>query len=417
MVVCLRDFGKYLKKPTDYVKVTEGCKMESMHHNGVMVPPRYEPQGLSVKIKGKEHQLKPEEEERIVAWAKKIGTPYVEDPVFADNFHQDLSDLMGFKVLPGDIDYTPIYQIVVAERERRKNLDKEEKKRLRDERKVIREENKEKYGWATIDGDRCELGNYMVEPSSIFMGRGEHPYRGKWKEGPRHSDIEINLSPDAEVPPGDWKEVIWDSEGIWIARWRDKLSNKIKYVWPHDSSPVKQKKEREKFEKAIELKKNLPRVKRFIEENPEQKLHDDALFHIATIYDRYLFDYPNAITAYSQLLERYPQSSFSGTADFRPPGAPEVAQLRAWIESPTEPCVALIDAPAEVLSPAGAVGVELEVAVDLLQGEYQLSCALWDAGSDGPVGPVQSFPFRVRSGDRRDGGGVIRVPHRMVVTR
>jgi len=63
--------------------------------------------------------------------------------------------------------------------------------------------------------------------------------------------------------------------------------------------------------------KSIAYYRRFIEENPEQELHDDALFQIATIYDRYLFDYPNAITAYSQLLERYPQSSFSGTADFR----------------------------------------------------------------------------------------------------
>ena len=241
--------------------------MDSMYHNGVMVPPRYEPQGLSVNIKGVEYRLKPEEEERIVAWAKKIGTPYVDDPIFADNFHKDLSELMETPILPGDIDYNPIYEMVVAEREYKKNLSKEEKKRLREERKVIREENKEKYGWATIDGERCELGNYMVEPSSIFMGRGQHPFRGKWKEGPKHEDIEINLSPDAEVPPGDWKEVIWDSESIWIARWRDKLSGKIKYVWPHDSSPIKQKKEIEKFDKAIELKENLPKVKQFIREN------------------------------------------------------------------------------------------------------------------------------------------------------
>lgn len=261
------DFAKYLKKPTLFLRVNRGYEMESMHHNGVMVPPRYEPQGLTVNIKGEEHKLTPEEEERIVAWAKKIGTPYVEDSVFAENFHEDLSELMGFKVLSGDIDYDPIYQIVVAEREYKKSLDKEEKKRLRDQRKEVREANKEKYGWATIDGERCELGNYMVEPSSIFMGRGQHPYRGKWKEGPRHEDIELNLSPEAEVPPGDWKEVLWDPESIWIARWRDKLSGKIKYVWPHDSSPIKQKKEIEKFNKAIELKKNLDKIKQFIAEN------------------------------------------------------------------------------------------------------------------------------------------------------
>ena len=76
-----------------------------------------------------------------------------------------------------------------------------EKKALAAERKAAREENKERYGWATIDGVRMEIGNYTVEPSSIFMGRGQHPFRGKWKEGPRHEDVELNLSPDADVPP------------------------------------------------------------------------------------------------------------------------------------------------------------------------------------------------------------------------
>jgi len=241
--------------------------MEQLIHNGVMVPPRYEAQGLSVKIKGKEHSLTPEQEERAMAWAKKIGTPYVEDPVFAENFHEDFSELLGFEVLPGDVDYSDIYRIVEAEREQKKNLSREERKRLAEERKAAREANKERYGYALIDGERCELGNYMVEPSSIFMGRGEHPFRGKWKEGPRHEDVELNLSPDAPRPPGDWKEVTWDPESMWIARWKDRLTGKMKYVWPHDSSPIKQKKDIEKYEKAIELRENLDRVKRFIAMN------------------------------------------------------------------------------------------------------------------------------------------------------
>ena len=241
--------------------------MEQLIHNGVMVPPRYEAHGLSVKIKGEEHRLTPEQEERAVAWAKKIGTPYVEDPVFAENFHEDFSELLGFKVLPGDVDYSDIYRMVEAEREYRKNLSREERKRLAEERKAVREENKERYGYALIDGERCELGNYMVEPSSIFMGRGEHPYRGRWKEGPRHEDVELNLSPDAPRPPGDWMDILWDSESMWIARWKDRLTDKMKYVWPHDSSPIKQKKDIEKYDKAVELRENLDRVKRFIVEH------------------------------------------------------------------------------------------------------------------------------------------------------
>ncbi|MCW4051150.1 MAG: DNA topoisomerase I [Candidatus Bathyarchaeota archaeon] len=247
--------------------------MKSMIHNGVMVPPRYEAQGLTVIIKGKEHRLTPVQEERAVAWAKKIGTPYVEDPVFAENFHLDFSEVLGFKVQPSDVDYTSIYRLVEEEREYKKNLAKEEKKRLAEDRKVIREANKEKYGWATFDDERSELGNYTVEPSSIFMGRGQHPFRGKWKEGPSHEDIILNLSPDAPRPLGDWKEITWDNESIWVAKWKDKLTEKMKYVWPHDSSPIKQKKEIEKFNKALELRKNLSWVKRHIMDN---MTHEDV---------------------------------------------------------------------------------------------------------------------------------------------
>jgi DNA topoisomerase-1 len=241
--------------------------MEQLIHNGVMVPPRYQSRGLTVKIKGQTIHLNDEQEERAMAWAKKIGTPYVEDPKFAANFHKDFSEILGTTALPGDVDYTEIHQIVLDERETRANMTREEKKALAAQRKEIREANKEKYGWATINGERTELGNYTVEPSSIFMGRGQHPMRGKWKEGPRHEDVELNHSPDAPPPPGNWKEIHWEPETMWIARWKDKLSNKTKYVWPHDSSPIKQRKDIEKFDKALEFRKQIKKVKNHISDN------------------------------------------------------------------------------------------------------------------------------------------------------
>ncbi len=248
--------------------------MEKLHHNGVLVPKPYKGQNLTVNVRGETIQLTEEQEERAMAWAKKIGTPYVEDPAFAENFHQDFSEILGIKVLPGDIDYSPIHQLVLDEREQRANLSREERKAIAAERKAIREANKEKYGWATVDGESMEIGNYTVEPSSIFMGRGQHPMRGRWKKGPRHEDIELNLSPDAPRPPGNWKPIAWEPDTMWIARWRDKLSGKIKYVWPHDSSPLKQRKDIEKFDKALDLRKQLNKVKRHIDENLE---HEDPL--------------------------------------------------------------------------------------------------------------------------------------------
>jgi DNA topoisomerase-1 len=241
--------------------------METLYHNGVLVSPRYEGKGLTIKVKGKEIKLTVEQEEMAMAWAKKVETPYVEDPIFAKNFHRDFSKKLGIKVKPGDVDYSEIIEVVEKEREWKASLSREEKKRLAAERKSAREENKERYGYAVVDGERMELANYVAEPSSIFMGRGEHPMRGSWKEGPRQEDIVLNLSPDAPRPEGNWKEIVWEPELIWIARWQDKLCGKMKYIWFSDSSDIKQKKEIEKFDKAKAVHRNIARIQKHIREN------------------------------------------------------------------------------------------------------------------------------------------------------
>ncbi len=182
--------------------------MNTLHHNGVIVPPRYKGRGLSVKIKGQPVRLSDEQEEMAVAWAKKVGTPYVDDLKFAENFHEDFGKALGLKLIPGDVDFTDIIRLVQREREEKQNLAPEVKKAQAAERKAQRESNKEMYGYATVDGQRMELGNYNVEPNSIFMGRGQHPWRGRWKQGPGYEDIELNLSPDAPRPPGSWKAIV-----------------------------------------------------------------------------------------------------------------------------------------------------------------------------------------------------------------
>ena len=241
--------------------------MNSLHHNGVIVPPKYKGRNLTIKIKGQIMSLNDEQEEMAVAWAKKVGTPYVEDPKFAENFHEDFGKRLGVKLLQGDLDFSEIIQLVQREREAKQNLPVEVKKAQAAERKVQREANREKYGYATVDGQRMELGNYNVEPNSIFMGRGQHPWRGKWKQGPEYEDIELNLSPDAPKPLGNWKLVVWEPSTMWIARWTDKLSGKKKYVWLGDASFLKQRKDIEKYDKARALKERLDAVKAHIEAN------------------------------------------------------------------------------------------------------------------------------------------------------
>ncbi len=243
--------------------------MKSLIHNGVLVPKKQEYKGFRIKVKAKSVSLTPEQEEMAVAWAKKLDTDYANDKVFKRNFFRDFVKSLGMrgKLCPEDFDFSEIKKYVDEERERKLNLSKEEKKRLAQIRKAAREANKEKYGYALVDGVKVEVSNYAVEPPSIFMGRGKHPLRGRWKPGATESDVVLNLPPDAPIPEGSWKEVVWQPDSMWVARWRDKLRKKQKYVWLSDSSYVRQVNDIKKFDQANELKTRINSVRAHVEAN------------------------------------------------------------------------------------------------------------------------------------------------------
>ena len=172
--------------------------MESLIHNGILVIEPPQPRGLSILARDEEIVLSQLQEEMAVAWVRKLGTPYVDDPVFEKNFMTDFSKVLGKRpVLKAEeVDFSEVIRVVEEERAVKENMTFEEKKTAREERKVIREQLKEKYGYALVDGERMELGNYQTEPSGIFMGRGEHPLRGRWKQGATKKDITFNISPE-----------------------------------------------------------------------------------------------------------------------------------------------------------------------------------------------------------------------------
>jgi len=241
--------------------------LKQLIHNGIVVP-RYEWKKLSIRIKGVEVQLNPQQEEMAVAWVRKLGTDYVNDKVFVKNFFNDFCEALRQKekLGPDDFDFSAVISYIEREKAVKLSLSKTEKKQLAEERKKQKEAVKEKFGYAVVDGVRTEINNYAAEPSCIFMGRGKHPMRGSWKQGPREEDIELNLSPDAPHPLGSWKR-IWQPEVMWVARWMDKLSGKMKYIWLAENSVLKQVKEVQKFEKAKELQRNIERIKNHIAAN------------------------------------------------------------------------------------------------------------------------------------------------------
>ena len=256
-------------------------KWKTLQHNGILFPPDFESKGIKIKIKGQNITLNLLQEEMVYQWAKKKDAPkpgvtekYVEDPVFQKNFVSDFAQTFDGKFSDlkySDIDFADAYKLVDKEKEEKESMTKEEKKALALKRKEIREEMKEKYGKATMDGKEVELGNYMAEPPGIFMGRGEHPMRGRYKPRATAKDVTLNLGKEAKVPEGKWGKIVHDRDSMWVASWMDILTQKRKYVWLADTAGIKQERDQAKYDKARNLSKEIENVKTQIVKDMQDK--------------------------------------------------------------------------------------------------------------------------------------------------
>lgn len=258
-------------------------KWKTLQHNGILFPPAYEAQGIKIKIKGERVNLNLEQEEMVYQWAKKKDTPYAQDKVFQKNFTADFANTLDSKfkkISYEDIDFSDAYKIVDKEKDLKEMMTKEEKKAIAAKRKELREELKAKYGVATMDGVEVEVGNYMAEPPGIFIGRGEHPLRGRWKPRVIAKDVTLNLGKEAKVPEGKWGKIIHDNDSMWLASWIDFLTQKRKYVWLADTAGLKQERDKEKYEKAVKLAKEIEKIKDRIVK--DMKSTDPKISRIAT---------------------------------------------------------------------------------------------------------------------------------------
>ena len=74
-------------------------------------------------------------------------------------------------------DFHQIHEYYKERAVARKAMTKEEKLALKKENEDIIEE----YGWCIIDGHKERIGNFKIEPPSLFRGRGDHPKQGRIK--------------------------------------------------------------------------------------------------------------------------------------------------------------------------------------------------------------------------------------------
>ena len=239
-------------------------KWQKLKHNGILFPPDFESKGIKIKIKGDSVSLSLLQEEMIYQWAKKKDTPYAQDKMFQKNFVADFAKTFNgkYKNLElSEIDFSHPFKIVDKEKDAKELLTKEEKKALAIKRKEIREDMKSKYGMAIMDGKEVEVANYMAEPPGIFIGRGEHPMRGKWKPKVSAKDVTLNLGKEAKIPKGTWGKIVTEKDSMWMASWTDILTQKRKYVWLADTAGIKQERDQAKYDKAKKLASEIDKIK------------------------------------------------------------------------------------------------------------------------------------------------------------
>ncbi|KAJ5697212.1 hypothetical protein N7488_010896 [Penicillium malachiteum] len=253
-------------------------KWTTLEHNGVVFPPPYEPLPKNVKLKynGVPVTLHPEAEEVAGFFGGMLNSTHnVENPVFQKNFFTDFKDILkktgGAKDAQGNkvdikeftkCDFKPIFEFYDAQREEKRNLPAAEKKKI----KAEKDEQEAAYQFCTWDGRKQKVGNFRVEPPSLFRGRGEHPKTGRVKTRVLPEQITINIGKEATVPPPppghNWKEVKHDQEGTWLAMWQENINGNYKYVMLAANSDVKGQSDYKKFEKARELKKYIDKIRK-----------------------------------------------------------------------------------------------------------------------------------------------------------
>jgi len=77
-----------------------------------------------------------------------------------------------------------------------------------------------------------------------------------------------------------WGKIVHDRDSMWLAGWTDYLTQKRKYVWLSDSAGIKQDRDKAKYEKAVNLSKDIEKIKDQIVKDMKNK--DAKINKIAT---------------------------------------------------------------------------------------------------------------------------------------
>ena len=202
-------------------KEDDSIKWTTLQHNGVVFPPEYEPLPANVKLfyDGKPVSLHPEAEEIAGFFGAMLNsTLNVENPVFQRNFFRDFKEILNKTGGATDRDgnkvdikefsklgFEQIFEYYQAKSAAKKARPAAEKKAEKAEIDAMIAP----YQYCLWDGRKEKVGNFRVEPPSLFRGRGDHPKTGSVKKRVMPEQVTINIGKEATVPaPPDRKSVV-----------------------------------------------------------------------------------------------------------------------------------------------------------------------------------------------------------------
>lgn len=247
-------------------------KYRQMTWEGPQLPPEYQPTpGFTLKGE-KVSTLCEEMFDKLSAYST---TDYWKSPIFQKNAWASWK-----KALPRNLQSLTMADFT-KEFAQRKKIQEEKKEakanRSKDERefeKIQRDQAKQKYGMATVDGKKVPIGGYMIEAPNFIIGRGSVEFTGCWKCRVEPNEVSVNIVGD----PVKTKElktkgfnVVSKPDVMWVMTYKMRLVN-------HDYQPVKKvnfgtasefvhENEEHKYEKGADLMRNWETMKQKVFDN------------------------------------------------------------------------------------------------------------------------------------------------------
>ena len=253
-------------------------KWTSFSHNGIVFYHPYVQHNVPVIYNGENIKLSALAEEYASLYTKCLDSCGV-NARFNRNFWKSWKPtLKGTPIKKIDgCDFSLIKAFLDEKKDIKANISIEEKKQMTEKKKQAFDTFKK----AMVDEHEQIVGNFLVEPPGIFIGRGSHPLLGTIKERVSPSDVTINIGPNAPVPKifylstdnelvqmdKEWGEVIHDNTVEWVASWIDKVMGKRKYVWLSDTCQFKSTSDMKKFDLARKLRKKIGQIRSTVSEH------------------------------------------------------------------------------------------------------------------------------------------------------